>query len=73
MKEVVNSNGGLVATVLLLMVSINIVLTAVKAVIEKWEPTEEQQKNSKVLHIITKVLGVTSNVIDWMTGNKEHK
>lgn len=73
MKELIDAHGGVASLVLLVMVSVNIILTAVKALIEKWQPSPEQQANSKVDQIVTKILGFTSGIIDWLTGNKEHK
>lgn len=72
---------GVWALIVLLMVCANILLTAVKTMIEKVEAyltggdATKIDPNSfleKAKAFIAKILGYLSTALDWATGNKEH-
>ncbi len=69
LKDFIAQNGGLVGAVSVILVCVNILLTAVKAVLEKLQPN---QPVTGVKSILVKVSGVVQGLIDWMTGNKAH-
>lgn len=72
MSDFIAVHGGMVASILLAVVCINVALTAIKTILEKIEPTPEQLAASKFYQVVCKVVGVLTKVIDWLSANKEH-
>lgn len=80
MKELIAQHG-IQATVAIVLVLFNVLLTAVQTGVNKLEdylsggdPTKIDPNSSleKVKALTAKILGWTSSVIDWLTGNKAH-
>ncbi len=72
MKEFINSNGGMVGAIVLVLVCVNIALTAIKSVLEKLMPTPEKQASSSFYKGVCSVMTILTQAIDWLTGNKAH-
>ncbi len=72
MNDLMASQGGAIGVILLVLVCINVLLTAAKTIFEKIEPTPEKQAASKFYQGLSKVLKVLSSIIDWAQGNKAH-
>jgi hypothetical protein len=72
MNALITQAGGLLPAVILLMVCTNVVLTAVKTIIEKIDPTDEQRASNKFYPFLAKAVATLTSAIDWMQGNKEH-
>lgn len=73
MKEFILNNGGLMATVALVVVCLNILLTSVKVVLEKVKDLTPTDVDNKAYDALSKVMGVLSLIVDWASANKEHK
>lgn len=67
MKDFITNNGGIIATLGLMVMCLNIGLTALKTILEK------VAAGSSELSLVTKACNVLSMIIDWLTANKEHK
>jgi hypothetical protein len=72
MQEFIAHNGGLMATVALTVMCLNILMTALKTVLEKIKDKTETQADNKMYDIVTKICNILSTVIDWTSANKEH-
>ena len=73
MQDFINSNGGLMATVGLTVLCLNIFLTAVKTVLDKVKDKTESKADNKLFDLVTKLLVVLSVIVDWTSANREHK
>ena len=72
MDSLLAQHGGAIGTIIMVLVCLNILLTAVKAIFEKVVPSPEKQAESKFYQVLAKVLAVSSSIIDWVQGNKAH-
>ncbi len=71
LKDLIAQNGGLVGAVSVILVCVNILLTAIKAILEKLQPDPAKQPEG-LKGVLVKVSGVVQGLIDWMTGNRAH-
>lgn len=76
MKDLINQQG-LWPTILLIVWAGNVILTAIKTVLDKLETMlvpagSPPDSIGKMALLIGKVCGYLSSIIDWQTGNKEH-
>lgn len=77
MLELIQANGGLAITVSLILVCLNILLTAVKLVCEKIEAATPEVEGPQTVVVQVrvwagKIAGWIAPLIDWLTGNKAH-
>jgi hypothetical protein len=73
MKEFIAANGGLIATSALAMISINLVLSGLKAGLEKIKDKTATTVDNKVYDIVNTVSGFLSKILDVIGYNPEHK
>lgn len=69
MKELIANQGGVIALVLAVLMAYNVLMTAVKTVLEMFKVESENQ----FYQFIQKSLKLAVVAIDWLSGNKEHK
>lgn len=79
MKDLIMSHG-FAASALVLLACFNVMLTAIKTVLDKIEAyllpagqaPDPNAKLVKASALLGSICGKLSSVIDWLTGNKEH-
>lgn len=80
MKDLISAHG-VQATILLVLICFNAIMTAISTCLDKIEsylspdPNIKPDPNSSVERIksnILKLVGWSQTIIDWIVGNKEH-
>lgn len=61
------------ATVVLVVVCLNVLLTAVKVVLDKIKDLTPSDVDNKLAEVIGGFVGMLSKIVDWVSANKEHK
>lgn len=72
MSDFIAVHGGTVSSIVLALFIINVCLSAFKVILEKLEPSPEQLAASKSYVMVSKVIAIVQNVIDWLSANKQH-
>lgn len=72
MKEFISSNGGLLAMIVMVAISLNLVLSGISHALEVFKDKTVTDTDNKVHAFIGKVLTVLQKVIDWGSGNRQH-
>lgn len=73
MKEFIAANGGLIGTVVIVMLAVNVTLTGLKAGLELIKDKTATEVDNKAHSILTKVLDFLSKALDIVGHNPEHK
>jgi hypothetical protein len=73
MKEFIAANGGLIATAAMAMIAINLVLSGLKAGLEKIKDKTASDVDNKIYAAISAVSGFLSKILDVIGYNPEHK
>ncbi len=73
MKSFIESNGGLIATVAMVMVSINLILAGLKAGLEKIKDKTDTTFDNKFYDLVNSVSTLLSKALDVIGYNPEHK
>lgn len=73
MKEFIAANGGIVAASALTIMALNMVLSGLKAGLEKIKDKTTTEADNKAYAIISSVSGFLSKVLDVIGYNPEHK
>ena len=72
MMTIINSNGGLLATALAIVVFFNLLVGAIQKGLDIIDPTPEQKAASKLYQIVGKCVSISQNVLDWLSSNRAH-
>ena len=73
MKDFIMENGGLIATVLLVLICANILLSAVYEILGKIKDKTDAEWDNKAYAALGKVIEYLLKVIDFLQGNVKHK
>jgi len=73
MKEFMAANGGLIGTVVLVMLAMNALLSGIKAMLEYFKDKTETTVDNKIYDFLSTVLGFLSKVLDIVGHNPAHK
>lgn len=73
MFEQILANGQMIATVVMVLVCVNIALSAAKQILEKIKDKTASNADNKAYEIISKVSDVLAKVVDWFSANISHK
>ena len=73
MKEFIAANGGLIGTIIIVMVSFNLLLVGVKSSLEFIKDKTKTDIDNKAFDIISKISAFVSKVLDMVGYNPEHK
>lgn len=75
-KDFLTANGGLIGTVVAVLMAYNVLMSAFKVVLQKFVDSTPALKAAKwdndLLDFATKSTTTVTTVIDWVTGNLEH-
>ena len=72
MQGFIESQGGLLATILLTAMCLNILLTALKTIVEKISGAIPSETESKILSALQKTCDILATIIDWTSANRAH-
>ncbi len=73
MKDMIASNGGIVGVVVLLSMALNVMLSALKSVLQMFIKDPAAQAADEKIKFIDKVLALLAKVVDFLSANVEHK
>jgi len=73
MKEFLAQNGGLLGAIVLVAVCLNLVLSGIAKMLDLIKDKTKTEVDNKIAAILHKVIAVLQKVIDWGSGNREHK
>jgi hypothetical protein len=73
MGEFLQHNGGIVATVLGIVIALNIFLTGLKGALEKIKDMTSTKVDDDLYAFLDKIVGFLTKVVDTVSANKEHK
>lgn len=73
LASILASNGGIVATVVTVMVALNFVLSGLKSGLDKIKTMTKTTVDDKASDFLGKILAVLGKIIDWASANVEHK
>lgn len=73
MKEFIDTNGGIIATIVVVALAFNAFLSGVSLALEKIKDKTATDKDNKAYEFIGKILNITKWVVDFLSANNEHK
>jgi len=76
MKEVLlklSTDSAMLQVVITLVICLNVLLAAVKTVLEKVKDMTKTDADNKAYAVVAKVAAMLSKVVDWVSANIEHK
>lgn len=73
MKEFIVQNGGLIATIVLVVIALNAILMGFQSILEVvMKFTPKWETDNKIHAFIGKILIWTHKLVDWLGGNRKH-
>lgn len=72
LKNFIAQNGGVIASVVLVVMCMNFVLMGVQKALELIKDKTESTLDNKVYDVLSKVCGFFSKIIDWIGANRAH-
>lgn len=73
MNDFITSNGGIVATVIVTMLTVNAILSGLKKGIDLVKDKTKTTVDDQVSDTLGKVLGISGKIVDFFSSNVEHK
>ena len=73
MSEFLEQSGGLVATVVMVMVALNVFLMGIYKTLEVIKDKTAGNGDNKAYEAIGKIIAVLQKIIDFVSANRKHK
>lgn len=72
MNNFIQSNGGVVSTVILVAMVLNFVMSGLSKALETIKDKTETKTDDKIWAVVNKIAQVLQKIIDWGSANRAH-
>lgn len=71
LSQFIAQNGGLVATILIVVVALNLLLSGISKALEVFKDKTATNIDNKIFDALAKVLSVLQKIVDWGSANRK--